>query len=129
MKQSSELIIILVLLASYSAHAFDRIICEGNLGSWSVHNGTNYRDVILNRAQTSVYLARDQSLFLLLRTNKAQEIASLSPWNVIQFFKAKDAVKQGYIFDFKTDKKNWFTLSVQEPKTSTNHTFSCKMSF
>jgi hypothetical protein len=85
--------------------------------------------VVLTRLQNTANLSKEQSLMLLLRDNKGEEIAAVSPWNGIQLLKSKSTANKNYKFDFKTDKETWFTLTVREPKNTVPHSFDYKMSF
>ena len=111
------------------AWSFDRIMCDGSLGDWSLHTSMEMKSVVMNLQQRSTYLNRNQSLMLLLRNEKGQEVGFVAPWNGIQFFPAKRTKSAKYIYDFKSDSDTWFTLDVTNPKTKFVHSVSCKLSF
>ncbi|UYL07815.1 hypothetical protein B9G69_012240 [Bdellovibrio sp. SKB1291214] len=110
------------------AFAFDRITCESTLGNWTVHNKLKSNDVVLSTKYPTTLLKRDDSLMLVVRDERGKDIAFVSPWNDIQFFKGKKVGKSKYKFDFKTDSETQFTLDITDFAEQT-HSISCKLTF
>lgn len=117
------------LLISSQGLAFDRIVCDSNLGSWTVHNSLDSKKEVLSKLNPSLTLNKAESITLMLRDEKMREVAFISPWNEIQFHKAKKSNQPSLNFDFKTDKETWFTLSVKDTTKKVSRSLSCKMTF
>lgn len=116
-----------ITLVTASAWSFDRVVCESQLGSWSVHNSMKIQDVVLNKANKTVELTRQESSMLLLRDEKKEPLALIAPWNGVHFYPAKSAKKSKHKFNLQTDHETWFKLEVNHQKTK--HAYSCRLTF
>ena len=119
---------LILAILSKEAFAFDRIACESTLGNWTVHNKLKSKDVVLSTKYPTTLLKRDDSLMLVVRDERGKDIAFVSPWNDIQFFKGKKIDKSKYKFDFKTDRETQFTLDITDAAKQV-HSISCKLTF
>ncbi len=111
------------------AFAFDRMVCDSNLGDWTIHNSVSSNKAVIDNINTSVRLSKAESITLMIRDEQKNEIGFISPWNEIQFHKAKKSSHKTLAFDFKTDKETWFTLSMKDSAKKITRSLSCKMTF
>lgn len=119
-----------IFLLALQCEAFDKILCDSSMKSWSVHTSLkSHQGVVLNAVQQSVKLDKKKSTMLLVRDNQGRQIASVLPWNGVTFLKGKTATKEQYKFDFKSDDYSWFTVDISEPKSKSKHSLSCRMTF
>lgn len=109
--------------------AFDRLFCDSNLGNWTIHNSVDSKKAVIDNINTSVRLTKAESITLMIRDEKKKEVGFISPWNEIQFHKAKITSHTTLSFDFKTDKETWFTLSMKDSKKKVTRNLNCKMTF
>jgi hypothetical protein len=86
------------------------------------------KDAVLSSNSPNAYLKRDKSMMLIVRDERKRDIAVVSPWNDIQFFKGKKIDLSKYKFDFKTDRETQFTLDITDSAKQT-HSVSCKLTF
>ncbi|MDG0817290.1 hypothetical protein [Bdellovibrio svalbardensis] len=123
-------LIIMGLLFSSQSWAFDRILCDGSLQNWSVHNDlSNKKASVLNGIDHSVLLEKKKSEILVVRDRGGRQIASVLPWNGVTFLPGKTASKAKYKFDFKSDDYSWFTVDISEPHSKIKRSLSCRMTF
>ncbi len=126
----NSLFLSLAVLLGSTANAFDKILCDASMKSWSVHSSLkNNKDVVLNSVKQSAMLDKKGSELLLVRDNQGRQIASILPWNGVTFLKGKTANKANYKFDFKSDDYSWFTVDISEPNSTSKHSLSCRMTF
>lgn len=114
-----------ITLSTANAWSFDRVLCEAQLEGWSVHNSMKIEDVVLSKVKKTVELTRQESSMLLLRDEKKEALALISPWNGVHLYPAKSAIKTKYKFNLQTDHETWFNFEITHKKTK--QAYTCRL--
>lgn len=129
LKKSRYYILSLSLVIPVKSLSFDKLICDSSLKNWSVHANEKKNSVVMNRTIPTTSLSREKSLLLLIHDENLKEVAYVSPWNGIQYYKTKSSIRDKNIYSFKTDSETWFDLEIKSPRTKHNYAISCHLSF